>query len=143
MNLTAITEYEKVQTLHFLDSLTVASIWDRQTKKPHPKVIDIGRVPAAGYPAENYFPADTIDTNGFDEQENHFSEQPETEAGIERHRGNHGRAEELAHQQYRESYDLVLARGLAPMPTLAEITIPFCKIAGRPYCTKKAILQRK
>ena len=48
-----------------------------------------------------------------------------------------GRAEELAHQQYRESYDLVLARGLAPMPTLAEITIPFCKIAGKAVLHKK------
>jgi 16S rRNA (guanine527-N7)-methyltransferase len=48
-----------------------------------------------------------------------------------------GRAEEMARQQYREIYDLVLARGLAPMPTLAELTIPFCKIAG------KAILHKK
>jgi 16S rRNA (guanine527-N7)-methyltransferase len=48
-----------------------------------------------------------------------------------------GRAEELARQQYRESYDLVLARGLAPMPTLAELTIPFCKIAGKAVLHKK------
>jgi 16S rRNA (guanine527-N7)-methyltransferase len=48
-----------------------------------------------------------------------------------------GRAEELARQQYRESYDLVLARGLAPMATLAELTIPFCKIAGRAILHKK------
>ena len=48
-----------------------------------------------------------------------------------------GRAEELAHQIYRESFDLVLARGLAPMPTLAELTIPFCKIAGKVIAHKK------
>ena len=48
-----------------------------------------------------------------------------------------GRAEELAHQIYRESFDLVLARGLAPMPTLAELTIPFCKIAGKVVAHKK------
>jgi len=48
-----------------------------------------------------------------------------------------GRAEELAHQQYRESYDLVLARGLAPMPTLAELTIPFCKISAKVIAHKK------
>ena len=48
-----------------------------------------------------------------------------------------GRAEEMARQQYREIYDLVLARGLAPMPTLAELTIPFCKIAVKVVAHKK------
>jgi 16S rRNA (guanine527-N7)-methyltransferase len=49
-----------------------------------------------------------------------------------------GRAEELAHLiQYRDSFDLVLARGLAPIPTLAELTIPFCKIAGKVVAHKK------
>jgi len=37
MNLTAITEYEKVQTLHFLDSLTVAAVWRPTESKPHPE----------------------------------------------------------------------------------------------------------
>ena len=47
MNLTAITEYDKVQINHFLDSLTVVSVWQPSASRPHPKVIDIGT--GAGY----------------------------------------------------------------------------------------------
>ena len=41
------------------------------------------------------------------------------------------------HISITASYDLVMARGLAPMPTLAELTIPFCKIAGKAVLHKK------
>jgi len=48
MNLTAIIEYDKVQINHFLDSLTVVSVWKPSANKPNPKVIDIGT--GAGVP---------------------------------------------------------------------------------------------
>lgn len=42
-----------------------------------------------------------------------------------------GRAEELAHQRaHRERYDLVTARALAALPTLAEWTLPFVRPGG-------------
>jgi len=96
MNLTAITEYEKVQTLHFLDSLTVRRFGDRQKASRIPEWLTSARARGTGNPAEDHFPPDTINVNGFDEQENHFSKSPEAEAGIERHRVISGRAEELA-----------------------------------------------
>jgi len=42
------------------------------------------------------------------------------------------RAEDLGHEaRHREQYDLVLARAVARMPTLAEYCLPFCKVGGR------------
>jgi 16S rRNA (guanine527-N7)-methyltransferase len=42
-----------------------------------------------------------------------------------------GRAEELAHDaQYREHFDAVLARGVAKLASLAELTLPFCAVGG-------------
>lgn len=42
-----------------------------------------------------------------------------------------GRAEDVAHEQsHRESYDVVLARGLANAPTALELTLPLCRVGG-------------
>ena len=41
------------------------------------------------------------------------------------------RAESLAHEpDNRDAFDVVLARGLAPLRILAELTLPFCKPGG-------------
>jgi 16S rRNA (guanine527-N7)-methyltransferase len=43
----------------------------------------------------------------------------------------HGRAEEFAHDPgYRGHFDLVTARGLAPLPTLLELCLPFLHVGG-------------
>ena len=43
-----------------------------------------------------------------------------------------GRAESLAHlPELRESFDLVVSRGVAKMPVLLEYTLPFCSLGGR------------
>ena len=138
MNLTAITEYEKVQILHFLDSLTVAAVWRPTVSKPHPRVIDIGTgAGVPGIPLKIIFPQIRLTLMDSTNKKITFLNHLKQKLGLNDIEVISGRAEELARQQYRESYDLVLARGLAPMPTLAELTIPFCKIAG------KAILHKK
>ena len=49
-----------------------------------------------------------------------------------------GRAEELAHQQeYRCSFDLVIARAVASLPTLLEYAAPFCRVGGQIILPKK------
>jgi 16S rRNA (guanine527-N7)-methyltransferase len=48
------------------------------------------------------------------------------------------RAEEAARKEaYREQFDIVLARALAPLPVLAELTLPFLKVGGRLIAQKK------
>ncbi|HEX2171084.1 MAG TPA: RsmG family class I SAM-dependent methyltransferase, partial [Dehalococcoidia bacterium] len=42
-----------------------------------------------------------------------------------------GRAEDLAHRSdLRETHDLAVARALAPLPVLLELTLPFVRISG-------------
>jgi 16S rRNA (guanine527-N7)-methyltransferase len=42
-----------------------------------------------------------------------------------------GRSEQAAHDKpHRDAYDLVLARAVAPLPTLLELTGPFARIGG-------------
>ena len=138
MNLTAITEYDKVQINHFLDSLTVVSVWKVPANKPNPKVIDIGSgAGVPGIPLKIVFPQIKLSLMDSTGKKITFLNHLKQKLGLDDIIVINGRAEELARQQYRESYDLVLARGLAPMPTLAELTIPFCKIAGKAILYKK------
>ena len=51
------------------------------------------------------------------------------------------RAEEIAHQaQYREQFDMVLSRAVASLPTLVELTLPFCTIGGSFISQKKGLV---
>jgi len=138
MNLTAIIEYDKVQINHFLDSLTVVSVWKPSANKPNPKVIDIGTgAGVPGIPLKIVFPQIKLSLMDSTNKKITFLNHLKNKLGLDDIVVISGRAEELAHQQYRESYDLVLARGLAPMPTLAELTIPFCKISAKVIAHKK------
>jgi 16S rRNA (guanine527-N7)-methyltransferase len=137
MNLTAITEYEKVQINHFLDSLTVVSAW-QPSAKPNPKVIDIGTgAGVPGIPLKIVFPQIKLSLMDSTGKKITFLNHLKQKLGLDDIEVINGRAEELGHQIYRESFDLVLARGLALMPTLVELTIPFCKIAGKVVAHKK------
>lgn len=49
-----------------------------------------------------------------------------------------GRAEDLGRDpRYRESWDVALARALAPMPVLVELCLPLVRIGGRVIAWKK------
>jgi len=49
------------------------------------------------------------------------------------------RAEDAGHDpRYRESFDLAMARALAPMPVLVELCLPFVRVGGRLLAQKTA-----
>ena len=52
-----------------------------------------------------------------------------------------GRAEDLARGSLRESFDLALARAVAPLDVLAEYLLPFVKTGGRALCWKGPAIQ--
>ena len=54
------------------------------------------------------------------------------------------RAEEAAHSPlYREQFTLVLSRAVALLPTLVELTLPFCQIGGRFIAQKKGEIDQE
>jgi 16S rRNA (guanine527-N7)-methyltransferase len=144
INLTAITEYDKVQILHFLDSLTVISAWQPSPAKRNAKVIDIGTgAGVPGIPLKIVFPQIQLSLMDSTGKKITFLNHLKQKLGLDDIIIVNGRAEELGHQIYRESYDLVLARGLAAMPTLAELTIPFCKIGAKAVLHKKGDIKEE
>ncbi len=55
-----------------------------------------------------------------------------------------GRAESLAHlPELRESFDLVVSRGVAKMPVLLEYTLPFSCVGGRAITLKHGGIEQE
>ena len=130
VNLTAITVYDDVQIGHFLDSLTVVLALDGTTPR---RAVDVGS--GAGFPGLplkivfSDMALTLVESVG---KRARFLEHVIAALGLDGVSVALGRAETLARQpQHREGYDLALARGVAPLPTLLELTLPFCRLGGR------------
>jgi len=139
VNLTAITGYEDVQIKHFLDSLTVTLGWQQPISAAGLSLIDIGTgAGLPGIPLKILFPEiklvlleATAKKAAFLHHLHHQLELDNVEIIV-------GRAEEVAHQpQYREAFNIALSRGVAPLPTLVELTLPFSTIGGSFIAQKK------
>jgi len=136
VNLTRITGYKEVQVKHFLESLTVA-----QAIKPTPglRLIDIGAgAGVPGLPLKIAFPEIRLTLLDSTAKKADFLRHITTRLGLDGVGVVVGRAEYIGHQApYREGFDLVLARGVAPLATLVELTLPFCTVGGSFVSQKK------
>ena len=142
VNLTGITGYQEVQTKHFLDSLTVCLVWPPPRANAVLRIIDIGTgAGIPGVPLKILFPEIRLV----------LLEATEKKAAFLRHISDRlvladvevvtGRAEDVARQRrYRESFDIVVSRAVAPLVTLAELALPFCAIGGSFIAQKKGDL---
>lgn len=128
-NLTALTDDKDMALLHFYDSLTV-----RQAITPNDgaKLIDIGC--GAGFPSMPL--AITMQNCNFTMMDStakkltFISESART-LGLTNVTTLTGRAEEFSVKpEYREKYDVGLARGVARLNILAELVLPFVKVGG-------------
>jgi len=145
INLTAITTYEDVQVNHFLDALTAALVWQpAATGTTHPasgttRVIDIGSGGGfPGVPLRVIFPEIRLTLLEATAKKAAFLRHLSERLGLDDVETVIGRAETVAHdERFRESFDLVLARSVAPMPTLAELTLPFAATGGIVVAYKK------
>lgn len=127
-NLTAITEPDQIVYKHFIDSLLVLKTIDL---KDNASLADIGT--GAGFPST---PISIVRRDIKITQIDSLRKR----VGFLQHvsdnfhlkiRTVHGRAEELGKKdEYREQFDYVTARAVAPLQKLSEYCLPLVKIGG-------------
>ena len=143
-NLTRITGRHQVQTLHFLDSLTAVLALPLETMAGG-TVIDVAT--GAGFPgiplkiALPELRLTLVDSVG---KKATFLQHILDSLHLPDVQILQDRAETLAHASvFRETFDVALARGLAPLRVLAELTIPFCKPGGIVAAHKKGDISQE
>lgn len=128
-NLTALDEPDEIITKHFFDSLSFLSKFNLKQEK----FIDIGT--GAGFPGmviKIFKPGlDMILLDSLAKRVN-FLKKLSTRLGLKKLEVVHARAEDLARDKiYREGFDWVVARAVAPVNTLSEYTLPLVRLNGK------------
>ena len=146
INLTAITDYSSVQVKHFLDSLTVTlALSEEEVASPDFKIVDVGT--GAGFPGvplKILLPRPSLLLIEPTTKKTAFLDHIVGKLELQNVEVLNSRAEEAAHlPAYREQFDLVLSRAVALLPTLAELTLPFCRIGGRFIAQKKGEIDQE
>lgn len=128
MNLTAITEPEEIEVKHFLDCLMLPKYFNLDYIQT---VIDVGA--GAGFPSVPlliYKPDLCLTMMDAINKRLTFLDTAVHALGLEAQL-IHERAEAAGQDEnYREKFDLVTARAVAPMNVLAEYCLPFVKVGG-------------
>lgn len=136
-NLTSITEYEEVQTKHFLDSLAALPLIAEELQASLPflkplRLIDVGT--GAGFPGvplKIAVPALRLTLLDGTNKKIQFLHHLAKTLELGKVDIVQGRAEELGRQPaYRDQYDLVLGRAVAPLNTLVEYLLPLVSQGG-------------
>lgn len=142
VNLTSITGYEEVQVRHFLDSLTVTLAMKAPSGGESFGIIDVGTgAGLPGIPLRILLPGIRLVLLEATAKKAKFLNQLNIKLGLDNVEVVIGRAEEVAHNtQYREKFDMVLSRAVAPLPTLAELTLPLCTVGGSFIAQKKGAI---
>ncbi len=135
MNLTAITEFDEVCKLHFVDSVSGCKAFDFSSREI--SVADIGT--GAGFPSiplKIIFPK--LHFTLIDSLNKRLKFLDEVIEKLQlNNEGSiitlHGRAEDFCQGKngnLRESFDVVVSRAVANMSTLSEYCLPYVKIGG-------------
>jgi 16S rRNA (guanine527-N7)-methyltransferase len=128
INLTAITDDEGIMKKHFIDSIKVFNFTELHKAK---SVIDVGT--GAGFPG---IPMkivrpdmEVVLLDSLMKRVN-FLNEVISKLGLQDISAIHGRAEDLAKVQYRDSFDVCISRAVANMTLLTELCLPFVKVNG-------------
>ncbi len=138
VNLTAIKDPEEVLIKHFLDSLSLLSVYDL----PEAKLLDIGS--GAGFPGlvlkivRPQWQITSLEATG---KKVTFQKHIINLLHLDGIMTIHARAEEFAQNQaYRASFDAVTARAVASLSALLEYSAPYCRVGGAIILPKKGDL---
>lgn len=143
MNLTTITGYEEVQVKHFLDSLTVIPGLKACSGVESFNLIDVGTgAGLPGIPLKIAWPNIRLVLLEATSKKAKFLEHLIAKLGLDNTEIVVGRAEGVAHDdRYREKFDVVLSRAVAPLPTLAELALPLAAPGGSFIAQKKGDIE--
>ena len=139
MNLTAITDYREVQVRHFLDSLTLAMVIPPPPEGVAVRLIDVGTgAGLPGIPLKILYPSIKLTLLESVMKKTRFLRHLVDRLKLEDVEVIAARAEDAAREpSHRERYDYAVARAVAPLCTLAELTLPFCRLGGHVIAPKK------
>lgn len=141
VNLTAIVDNEGVQVKHFLDSLSVTLALEEggMVGGGDFRLLDVGAgAGLPGLPLKILYPGLNLVLLDSTAKKTAFLRHLSARLGLEDVEVETGRAEELAHQsRYREQFDVVVSRAVAVLPSLVELTLPFCRVGGIFIAQKK------
>ncbi len=144
-NLTTILAPEAIYVRHFADSLQALALLDEQQRPPpgtsgRPSLADIGS--GAGLPglalaiARPDWSVVSIEATG---KKVAFQQRLIERLGLSNAQAVHGRAEVLGRAPaFRETFDIVTARALAPLNVLVELALPLLVVGGRLVAYKGA-----
>ncbi len=131
MRLTALTDPDAVQRRHFLEPLALLAALE-EIDALGETAIDIGS--GAGFPGlpiKIVRPSLRLTLLDANAKRAAFLERLAQRLGLKQVTVVNSRAEELAHDPaHRQAYDLALARAVAPLPALVELTLPFLRLGG-------------
>ncbi|HXG42967.1 MAG TPA: 16S rRNA (guanine(527)-N(7))-methyltransferase RsmG [Dehalococcoidia bacterium] len=133
--LTSIGDPDEVQRRHFLEPLALGRELERLGLLPSGgavRAIDIGTGGGLpGLPLRIVWPSLRLTLLDAERRKVEFLSRLLERLGLGDVEVVWGRAEEVArHKGHRESYDLALARALAPLPVLAELSLPLLRVGG-------------
>ncbi|MBC7188908.1 16S rRNA (guanine(527)-N(7))-methyltransferase RsmG [Candidatus Aerophobetes bacterium] len=126
-NLTSITEDKDIIVKHFIDSLSCLLVMEKRQES----LVDIGA--GAGFPsiplkiAVPHIRCTLIEAR---KKKALFLNHLVKKLSFEDVRIINKRAEEVAHEKERESYDVAVGRAVAPFNVLLEYAIPLLKVGG-------------
>jgi len=134
LSLTTVTGYEAVQQRHFLESLALLPAL-RETgfaADRSQRVLDLGAgAGLPGLPLKIAAPELSLTLLEATARKAAFLRRTVDELALAQVEVLTGRAEDVACQpDRREAYDLVVARAVAPLPSLLELALPFLRIGG-------------
>ncbi len=138
MNLTSITDPDEVETLHFLDSLSVAAGIPGGIGGAG-RLLDVGTGGGfPGIPLKLAHPSLSVTLLESTAKKTRFLSHIVNDLGLEAVEVLCRRSEDLAQDPaHRERYDTVVARAVASIATLAELTLPLCAVGGRVIAQKR------